>query len=473
MGKKKSIWIALFVLVLVVAGAFASLFLFPKEQEKPEMKPETKLLAEHVASYNENGMVSLYEVESGEKVDEVDLKTKTSLKEKTAQVEENVQVEQEDCKCIEDTSKTENSSKEGNLYKGYEMVTKQVKKGEHIWGIQSQLTPNINTIQLLPLLQEVNKGKSLHPIAPNETRIFLKEPDSKLETPKKKAVSTAKQVSQKTVTKKVEESTFIYMTDLKSGTLYAYSNFANEVYQLTVKEGKWEVTTLVTLETSQEAVWLHVDTNHIWLADQARSHIQVFDVTNPKQMVEWDTKGKMSKWHIEGDLLHYTYDNRMVSQELNKKEFKDVVLGDATFDFIKVKDKFYVLNSFGHKTDNSLFMKVNPKDLYVEDLIELKSNQTSILSYEEDGNVYVGKIEKTKGLDGSLLETPKVVSVDVESKYLKEQSMKWNLIFSSSMQGWNDHLYALEEKTLSIYPTGEDKPLKEFEVNAPLFSLLP
>lgn len=474
MGKSKLAFIGLFVLVLLVGGGLGWYFLNQpeKEVEKPTKPTEAPVLAEHVASHTENGIVSLYEVETGTKLDEVDLKTKTTKTEKVVEVEEATTKKEEQKTPVVEKPKADETN--GDLFKGYQKVTKTVEKGQHVWGIQSELTPHINTVKLLPLLQEVNKGKSLHPVAIGETRVFLQEPTGQQEIPKeepKEVVSN--EVTNKTVTKKVEDSTFIYYADTKEKTLYAYSTFANEVYQLTVNKGKWSVETIATVDTKREADWLFVDSNNVWLADKSHTNIQVFELENTEKVVEWDTKGKMTKWHIDGDVVHYTYENRMTSEQLGKGVIEDVVLGDVTVDFAFVGDKFYVLNSFGKKSDNSLLMKVNPKDLVVDDLIELKSNETSILSHGDEGVVYVGKIEKTKGLDGEITEKPKVVSVDVTSESLQEESMKWELIFSPSMKGWNKHLYAIEDNELHVYPTGKDTPVKEFEVNAQDFSLLP
>jgi hypothetical protein len=466
LGKNKLTLIGLFVLALLVGGGLLWYFLQPSREDVKPKEKETPVLAEYVASYTEDGKVSLYKVKTGAKVDEVDLKTKTTKTEKIIEVKSFVEPKKQEGKVEPKT--------EGTLFKGYEMVTKTIQKGETVWHIQSELTPHINTIKMLPLLQEVNKGKSLHPVQPNETRIFLKEPNGQSEVQKEQPKqSPSNEVSNKTVSKKVEDSTFVYYADEKAKTLYAYSNFANEVYKLTVKNDKWSVETIASVNSKHEADWLYVDAKKIWLADDSHTHIQVYDLQHTEKVVEWDTKGKMSKWQIDKDIVTYTYDNRMASEQLGKGVTKDVVLGDVTLDFVKVKDTFYVLNSFGKKTDNSLLMKVNPKDLNVDDLIELKSNQTAILSHGDKGHVYVGRVEKTKGLDGKIIESPKVVSVDVESKSLNEKAMKWDLMFSSDMKGWNDHLYAVTNNKLSIYPTGEKTPVKEFDVNAPQFSLLP
>ena len=433
MDKTKYLLIGLFVLVLLVAGGLATQF-FMKPAE-PEMEPtdepkETPVFAEHLASYDEKGVVALHKVEDGKKLAEIDLKTLTDKKEKeveTAQVDVS---SIEDCKCIEEGTEEKVKKETSNTYKGFEMVTKTIKNGEHVWGIQSELTPDLNTIEMLPLLKEVNKGKSLHPVNPNETRVFLQ----KAQTVGEKE-EPVKEVAKKTVLQKAGDATFIYYSDTKNKTLYAYSQFANEVYALKVSKEQWDVEALTTVNTKIKADWLYVDDQRIWLADETHAHIQVFNLDSPEKVVEWDTKGTMSKWHINGDVVHYTYGNRMASEQVGKGEIANVVLGDATLDFAFLDDKFYVLNSFGKNTDNSLLMKVNPKDLKVDDLMELKSNQTAILSHGDEGNLYVGKIEKTKGLDGAITEKPKVVSVNLDSKTLKEQSMKWELLFTSPVCG--------------------------------------
>lgn len=479
--KKKNLLLVLLCLLVLTAG-IVWYFLSPAKEEIVEKVEEEKpTYAEHVVSYNESGAVSLYQTETGKKIDSIDLKSKV-LNPKIAKDQE------EDCLCVPPSSvKTEESKvkekveqsiqtdkKESTtiLYKGFEMVSKPIPKGSHVWGVQSELTPHINTVKMLPLLREINKGQSLHPVQPNEIRIFLQEPKEKpSEAPV--IVPVEVPVVKETPKKTIADATYIFHTDQKDEKVYAYSDLTDEVYQITIKDAKLHVEIIATVSSEQESIWLFVDKENLWIADKEKRHIQVFDLQEPEKLIEWDTKGIMSEWFVQGTTLHYAYDNRIAYEELGKGILKDVVLGDTTVDFVKIDDKFYVLNSFGNKSDNSLLMKVNPKDLVVDDLIEMKSNQTAILSYGDEGTLYVGKIEKTKGLDGTLLEEPKVVSIDVTKDYLSEKSMKWEIIFKDSMQGYNKHLYALEDKLLTVYPTGDTETVIEFKIEQNSFSLLP
>jgi len=271
----------------------------------------------------------------------------------------------------------------------------------------------------------------------------------------------------------INSKPFIFFTDETGKALYAFHNVSKEVSKLTVSDDKWKVEQVATLDKARDSGWLFVDKERIWLADSKYNHIQVFSFSDLSTVQEWDTKGVMTKWHIKEDVIHYAYDNRMVAQQIGKKELKDVQLGDSTLDFVYLQDKFYMLNAFGEKSDNSLLLKVTAKDLVVEDLMELKSNETAILSHGESEKLFVGKVEKTMGLDGKITEEPKVISFELTSNYLREQDMNWKLPFSPNMKGYNSHLYVVDnESTLRIYQSGQENPVKEILVLSPTFSLL-
>lgn len=452
MNKSKLKIISL-VLLIIAVSVGVGWYLFGQEDESDKAIEDAKRdkYADYIATHTLDGVVALYSVEQGQKIDQVDLKEITNKKEKVTEVEQ---------------PKVEKPVQK-DMFEGFEQVTMTINEGQHVWGIQSELTPHINTIKMLPKLKEINEGKSLHPVYPGEERVFLKAPSNE-------PVETSEEPVAEKVTETIENAEFIYYVDQKNQTVYGYSDFTNEVYRLTVENDKWKAEVLVELPTEQLSDWVYVDDDYVWLADKAHKHIQVFSVEDPKKVKEWDAKGEMTDWHINGEILHYTYGKHMASEKLGGASINDIVLGDTTIDLVYADEKFYVLNSFGKGLDNSVLFKVNPQDLYVDDLIELKSDQASILSHGEDGTVFVGKIEKIKQLDGEITEEPKVSSIDVTSTRLVEETMKWELLFSPSMKGWNKHLYAIEDdNVLRIYPSGKKNPVKEFEVETIEFSVLP
>jgi len=423
----------------------------PTETPGIEDQIEVAQMVKYMASYTENGVVTLYDVESETELDTFDLKTLATGKEIV--IEEKVTEEPKEEPKVD-------------VFKDFEVVPIVIKKGDNTWNLQTSLTPDRNIFHMLPLLSEVNDGKPLHPIYPNETRLFLKEKGDAVpkEEPKTETVIS------KTVKKVDENAVYIYFKDVNDKSLYAYNDIEKSVYKLTVDEGKWKAETLMSHDDFKEAEWLYVEDGRVWLADKERTRIQVAEF-NGKDVKTIEAKGEMSKWAVQDDTVFYTYNNRMMAYQLNGNKETDIVVGDETIDFVKVKDKFYVLNSFGKKSDNSILLQVNPSDLRVDSLMELKSDQTAILSHSESDMLYVGKIQKTKSLDGEVVEEPKVLSINL--KTLSSDPMNWELVFSPTMMGWSQYLYSVEDGEVKVYRAGDNQPSKEFPIKDKQFTLIP
>lgn len=454
-NQKKKKWMYAGAGVLLATALGTGWFFFG--QSEPDDTPgiedqiEVAQMVKYMASYTENGVVTLYDVENEAELDAFDLKTLATGKEVV--LEEKVKEKPKEEPKVD-------------VFKDFEVVPIVIKKSDNTWNLQTSLTPDRNIFHMLPLLSELNEGKPLHPIYPNETRLFLKEKGDAVPKEEPKTDTVVK----KTVKKVDKNAVYIYFKDVNDNSLYAYNDIEKAVYKLSVVEGKWKAEILMSHDDFKQAEWLYVEDGRVWLADKDLTHIQVAELDG-KDVKTIETKGEMSKWAVEKDTVFYTYDNRMMAYQLSGNKETDIVVGDETVDFVKVKDKFYVLNSFGKKSDNSILLQVNPSDMRVDSLMELKSDQTAILSHSESDMLYVGKIEKTKSLNGEVIEEPKVLSINL--KTLSSDPMNWELVFAPTMMGWSQYLYSVEDDKVKIYRAGDNKPTKEFPIKDKSFTLIP
>lgn len=422
---------------------------------KIEEQVQTARLVSYVAAYSPDGVVTLYDVEKEKSVDFIDLKTL---------------LPKEKQKIVVSPPK-ESMDHEPEMYKGFIKVPVEIKKGDTAWDIQEKLTPHINPIHMLPLLKEINGDKPLHPIYPKEVRIFLRDPkDVPSSATSTLSVNPARKSEPKET--KIIHPTFIYFKDVKHKSLYAYSDASKTIYRLTVEKGKWKVKKWISVPTLKDVMEFHVEGKRAWMILSDRMTVRILDQTNPSAEDVRKANGKIEKSIVKDSTFYYTYQNRLANMPLDATKQKlDVEMGDRTIDLVEVKGKFYVLNSFGNRSNNSLLYKVNPKDLRVESLYEIKSDESAILSHGEDDELYIGKIEKTKGLDGKIKEQPKVLSMNL--KTLDTDSMNWELIYSPMMMGWSHYLYAVEDGVLKIYLSGEKEPIKTFSIQSSNFTLIP
>jgi len=425
---------------------------------KIEEQAQAARLVSYVAAYSSDGVVTLYDVEKEKLVDSIDLKTLLPR-------------EKQKIVIVRPKGSVNNNPVKEEMYKGFVKVPVVIKKGDTAWDIQEKLTPHINPIHMFPLLKEINGDKPLHPIYPKEVRIFLK--DSK-DVPSSIAPKPYDNPAKTSETKEAKEihPTFIYFKDVKHRALYAYSDVSQTIYRLTVEKGKWKVKKWINVPNLKDVVEFHVEGKHAWMILSDRMTVRILDQTNPSAEDIRKANGKIEKSIVKDSTFYYTYQNRLANMPLDTTKQKlDVEMGDRTIDLVEVKGKFYVLNSFGNQSNNSLLYKVNPKDLRVESLYEIKSDESAILSHGEDDELYIGKIEKTKGLDGKITEQPKVLSMNL--KTLNTDSMDWELIYSPTMMGWSHYLYAVEDGVLKIYLSGEKKPIKTIQIQSSNFTLIP
>lgn len=466
----KQRWKWLATILAISAVILLGLFFFIGKEEpiyQIEKEDETNQMAGHVLTHTKNGVLTLYHVDDKKKTDTFDLKTLATKTERTVEKEE-------ECRCLPGESEEKQEEKpkveaENSLFNGFEVVEKPVPAGLHVWGVQSKLTPHINTIKMLPLLQELNGKNQLHPVQPNEKRLFLQEVTEEKE-PVPAEVPIEKE-DPKVVIEKIEDATYLYHMDKDNDTLYAYTDFTNDVYRIQLDVDSLKVSLLTTIKPSLVADWFVASKDRVWLTDDKHKEIEVFNSVTGKEVAKKTAKGQMDKWTIFGEALYYVYENRMVKEQLFSTDVLDVVLGDATIDFVAMDKSFYVLNSFGKNSNNSILLKVNKETLLVDDLYEIQSNQSAIIADDGEDTLFVGRIKSTKDLEGAESEVPEVLSFDLTKSYLNTETMSEAVLFEQHVKGFKNHLYVAKENKLSVYPAGSVNPISAFDINEDAFSI--
>ncbi|WCF11441.1 hypothetical protein NDS46_31280 (plasmid) [Paenibacillus thiaminolyticus] len=468
---KKHVYALILASLLVISG----LLFFMKDTNPPVMDElDQPTIADHALTYSTNGHLTLYDMNQGVDIDSFDLNSLSDIKEEVV-----LEPEREPSPIIETAPVDE---KEAALtYKDFEMIEVIIKKGDYAWKIQKELTPNRDIGQMVAFVSKANGNKKLHPIYPGEKIYFLREKRSET-----KANSSSKEASDKEVTpmkefvnakslertkkKVIASPSYLFFKDINETVLYGYSNFSKEVYKITEEKGKINVEVIAKYSSLGKAYDFMVAGGKVFLSEQEQSKVQVFNIRTPDQVQTIELDGHPSNWLLRKEELFYTYRDRLGKYNLSTNEKSNILVGDESLDLFNYKEKLYILNSFGKKTMNSLLMQINPSDLHVDNILELKSKTTAIVSKGQDDLFLVG-------IDKSQSNSPKEMS---ESKIhlIKENSLSlensnWSIPFTEEAITYNSHLYILRDKSLSVYTLNSTEPIKTVELEGDYFTVFP
>lgn len=475
MSKNKSLTVV--GLSVLAAGVIAASLYYVGNSNAPIDKPKDDLLskeviASHVLSYKQDGTVSLYGINDGKLLGDFDLKTLSENKD--AFVEVVAEPVQAPVPTPSPEPKPETKPAPSvETFGNYVQVPIIVKKGQNAWRIQFELTPKLDMTKMLGYVKEVNKRSELHPIYPGEKIIFLKEKNGETETEEKPpvVVEEPKEVVKETpkVVKNAER--YLYYGDTENKFLYALSNVDHEIYRIAETNGAIDVKEAFKNEEFVVADDFVVTKNQLILTQSGTNVIQIVDVTDASKVQTVELEGDPSHIVVSGDVIYYTFDKRMGKFDLKTGEKSSVQLGDESLNLVLLQDKLFVLNKFGVNSTNSLLMKVNPSDLKVDSLLEMKTDEAAILSKGEKDDLFVGRVEKEVDLSGNQVRENKIVPIDVKS--LSMNPSKWTMPFSKESMGYEDHLYMLQDGKLNIYQFNDVKPMKSVEVKGEHFIVLP
>lgn len=470
MSKKKKTAVVAGAGIAAVALLSAGFYFMKDSGETPNLNDQIKkpVIAAHALSYTNNGIVSLYDVKDGKFLGEFDLKTLSEKKEI-----EVVEVPTPTPK----PKPAPTPAPSVETYKDFIKVPILIKKGENAWSIQSSLTPKRNTGTMLKLVMEANNRSKLHLIYPGEKIFFLKEKDgSEIAVQKPEPTVPAveekpKEVAKKTVKEISKDAHYLFFSDIEGRTLYAYSDFDKEVYQITQSEGKLEVKEILQNDQFVTADDMLIAKDRLLLTEKGTNKLQIVDIKDAKNVQTVELEGDPTHLAVQGEALFYTFGNRLGKFNLTNGEKTSVLLGDESFELISLEDKLFVLNAFGKQTTNSLLMKVNPSDLNVDNLVELKTDESAILSKGETDELYVGRVTKDIDLSGNVTKENKISPINL--KTLSMEKSDWSMPFTKESLGYESHLYMLQDGKLNIYAVNNVEPEKSIVVKGEHFTILP
>ncbi|MBP1308665.1 hypothetical protein JOD82_001685 [Paenibacillus sp. 1182] len=477
MSKKKKTVMAVGVGMVATVLLSAGIYFWSSTEGSTQVKEsvEGSGVASHVLSYTQDGVVSLYALKQKKIVEEFDLKT---LSKKTADKEINDQQPKMPPASQTIQKQVKPLIQSGETFKDFVKVPISVEKGGNAWEIQSKLTPHRNIAAMLRLVMEVNHRMNLHPIYPGEKIIFLKEhkgeeivkskPVEKLES---EVDQRSQQAVKKTTIAKNEKSKFLYYGSVEDKTLYAYSNSDKAIYRMKESAGKLQVINISKSEHYVTADGLLVTNKQVLLFEKGTHKLQMIDHNDLNKMETLELEGQPSHYVVYGDSLYYTFGDKLGKLNLVNKEKKSVLLGDDSKGLVVVDYKLYILNAFGTRMTNSVLMKVDPSDLHVDQLLELKTDESAILSKGETDELYVGRITKEKDLRGNVLKKNEITAINVKTLTMGKST--WFIPFGKESAGYDSHLYMLQNGKLNVYAVNDVKPQTTFNIKGEHFTILP
>jgi hypothetical protein len=422
----------------------------PTLEEQVNESMVTKLFA-----FTNNGEVKLYESKTSTQLDSFDLKSLATGKEVVVETKPVAPTTKEPVKVVTEE------------FEGFIRVPHKVVKGENSWKIQESLTPKRDTATMIQLVAKANGKTKLHPIFPGQTLYYLKEKDGSSPEEVVKEVQTGeaiqKQEVQKVVKKVDENAVYLYSKSEDFKTLYAYNDIEQTFYSVSEKDKKIEAKVLFTAENLPNVKDFKVVENKLYVSFENGEKVKEINLSDTSKTKEYKLKGTADIFAVRDGFFYYTFADQLAKINLADGEEKTILLGDKSTDYVFTEDNLFILNEFGSKLDNSVLIKVNPKDFKVDDLVELKSNQNAILSEELDtNNIMIGQISKTTDLDKKVVEEPVVLPIN-KSNLGKELFVK-DIPFDKTALEVDNFIYEVKEGTTSIYSGTNGKVVKEIKV---------
>jgi hypothetical protein len=450
---KRNVMIGAGILVVLAMGA-GGYYLYSSPDEK-NLTLEEQLeqsASSHLFAFADNGVVKLYRTKDGALLDTFDLKTLSTGKKVIAKTP------------TPPVKAPVRSVPEQKTFKDFIQVPITIKKGDTVWDIQESLTPEQNINTMLSYLKEINKGQKLHPVYPGEKRIFLKEKDNAhSETEEATSPAPVTETTNQTVQNMNGETMYLYSKSEDFKTLYAYNDAEKSFYRVSVKDKKIEAKPLITIETLQGVKDFKVIKDTLYVVWNNGLNLKEIPLSNPQQMKDFSLKGNVDIWAIHNGYFFYTYKDKLGKLNLKDNTQTDILLGDKSLDYVFTKDKLYILNKFGSKLDNSILIKVNPSDLKVDDLVELKTNENAILSEEKDTEtILVGQMTKLTDLNRNVKKTPVILPIHA-SNLQKERFVK-NIPFDKNALELDGYVYVLKDGKVLIYSSVSGNLIKEIRV---------
>ena len=459
MNKKKKVAIGVGFLVGVSAGA-GTFYVTQNEDktETPTLEDQIeKSMVDKMFAYTENGEVRLYDSKNGKELDSFDLKTLSTGKE--------VVVESKPVQTPHKPAEKKAEVKEE--FEGFLRVPHIVVKGENSWKIQEALTPKRDTATMLKMVAKANGKTKLHPIFPGQTLYYLKEKDGSSPDEVVKEVETGKkfekEVVQKTVKKVDENAVYLYDKSDELTVLYAYNDIEKTFYSVTEEEGKVKGEILFALPDVEGVNEFKVVDGKAYILHAGKTKMTEISLDNPAKKKEQTLQGEVDLFTVRDGIIYYTFADQLGKLNMSDGEHEQLLLGDKSTDYVFTTDHLFILNTFGSKLDNSVLMKINPLEMNVEDLVELKSNENAILSEQEDTeNVLVGQVVKIKELDKEVRKEQVVLPVN--TKNLQKELFIKDVPFNQEAFEVDGFIFEVAKGVTTIYSATNGQKAVEIDV---------
>lgn len=455
MSKKKKVLAVLGATSLIgVTGTCVFLVMEGKNETEVPIGEDLSFvhLKEKAITTTANGNIMLYDIKTGQKIDNFDIKTLIEFEDYEI-VEIPVQEPKPE---VKPQSKPQEQETKKNLFHGFERFPISIKKGETVWGIQKKLTPNRNMNEMLRLLEDLNRGKALHPVYPGEIRIFLKEYIPTVEKPaetakpaetKKEDVAVKSNKVKKT-TKLDENAQFLYRASDDSRSLYAYNDKVKSFYE--IKEGteKLEAKVIRTDSSLKNVSDYKVINGELFFVCEGENILRGFGLSNPSDLSKYELNGYPDSWTIKDGFIYYTSGENIFAKDMGTGKEISAVSGAKGKDLFFAEDELYLVNEFGKNMNNSLIMKLDKNTLEVLQIDELLSSENKVITRDDSSNLFIGQIDTSKTLEGEIQKKP-VVSVFKKKNLTKDLSID-NIIYNETSVGINGYIYTLRDSKLYI-----------------------
>lgn len=454
-NKNRILGVGIVALVLTVGVGTYYVSQTPDKEREPTLDDQFKdSMATKLFAFTDNGLVTLYKSKNGKEMDSFDLKSLSTGKEIV--IEKNpVVVENKPEKVITEE------------FEGYIRVPHKVISGENSWKIQGALTPKRDTASMLKMVAKANGKTKLHPIFPGQTLYYLKEKDGSSPEEVVKEVETGeaipKQVVKKTVKKVDENAVYLYSESEDYKKLYAYNEIEKTFYVVSVDGDKVNGEIIATVPDLKGVKDFKVVENKLYVVFEDGTKVREINLSDNKHVKEYKLQGIADLFAVRSGFVYYTFADKLGKLDLANGEENTVLLGDKSTDYVFTKDNLYILNQFGSKLDNSTILKINPSDLKVDDLVELKSNENAILSEEMDSEkILVGQIIKITDLNKKVKKENVVLPIKLNN--LQKDLFVKNVPFDKDAFEVDGFIYEVKDGTASIYSATNGERTKEIDV---------
>lgn len=345
-------------------------------------------------------------------------------------------------------------------YQGFEKVKVKIRSGDTAWGIQRKLTSDKDLVKIMKFVKEVNEGRALHPIYPDEVLVFLKvigdvvpeapqppvpeEPPVSEEPPSTPSPIPEPMMPSFPVNNEADEDVppFLYATSEDNKVLYVYGKDTKTFYTVSATDYKLEIKTLFTCLSVPSFVEFKAAEGSLFALSADKLSMAKLSIDNQTAPTLYNFDTPIDVWEISKNYLYYCSGENLGQINLLTNVNLNTQLGDTSNDIFLLNNKLYVLNQFGSGLENSILIKMHPITLLVEGLIELKNTNNTVFQNIDNDIIYIGQKSNT---------ATEIISITAEPFEISEK--KFVLNYEHKPINIQNFIFNLEDNKAIIYDT--------------------